>query len=169
MISQKEIKNKFARNIKALTLKPALGHSKSISKTRVVNGLKCETKEGDWTLLSDMPTQVGGNASGPTPGVFGRAALGTCLASGYMMWASMLDIPIDLLEIDVEADYDDGGLFGTAEVPAGYLEVRYIVRIQSSASDKTIHEFLDKADNHSPYLDVFSRAQSCKRQVIINP
>ena len=116
-----------------------------------------------------MPEQAGGNAAGPTPGVFGRAALGSCLAIGYMMRAATMDIPVSGIEVEIQADYDDGALFGTAPqgVPPGYLEIRYSVTIDSDAPEEDIIRMLDEADQHSPYLDVFSRGQNCRRQVYI--
>jgi len=165
MKAQEDIKNKFLRTQKALTLKPTLGMGTGISKTRIVNGLSCETREGDWVFKTDMPKQVGGNATASTPGALGRAALGSCLAIGYMLWASKLDVPIDSLEVEIEADYDDGALFDTSNNYPGYLEIRYTVRIKSPATDDEIENLLNIGDQHSPYLDVFSRAQSCIRQV----
>jgi len=162
---QQHIKTKFERNERALTLKPSLGFGKKTSVTRLVSGLSCEIKEGNWVLKTDMPEQVGGNDTAPTPGTYGRAALGACLASGYMMWASKLNIPIESLEIKIEADFDDGGLFDTSDSFPGYSEVRYSIKIESPLSLSEIEEFLDKADKHSPYLDVFRRAQPCVRNV----
>lgn len=165
MKEQNDIKNKFERTRKALTLKPSLGYATAVSKTRIINGLSCETKEGDWIFKADMPKQVGGFETGSSPGALGRAALGSCLAIGYMMWASKLDIKIDSLSVEIEADYDDGGLFDTSDSPPGYLNIRYLVKIKSPASPEEIENLLNKGDKHSPYLDVFSRAQSCTRQV----
>ena len=165
MKTQQEIKQKFERNEKVLTLKPKLGLSTGVSVTRVIDGLKCEIKEGNWTLNTDMPKQIGGNSSAPTGGVLGRAALGSCLATGYMLWASKLDIDIKTLEISIEADYDDGALFATSNSNAGYSEVRYKVNIESPSSPAEIEAFLNEADKRSPYLDVFSRALSCIREV----
>lgn len=167
MKEQVDIKNKFLRTQKALTLKPTLGLGTGISKTRIVNGLSCETVEGDWVFKTDMPKQVGGFETASTPGVLGRAALGSCLAIGYMLWASKLDVTIDSLEVEIQADYDDGGLFDTSDNFPGYLEVRYHVRIKSPATKEEIEHVLNMGDKHSPYLDVFSRAQSCVRQVEI--
>jgi hypothetical protein len=85
-----------------------------------------------------------------------------------MMKAAVMDIPISSLEVEVQADYDDGALFGTApNVPPGYLEVRYFVTIDSDAPEEMIMHMLDEADKHSPYLDIFSRGQSCIRNVNI--
>lgn len=165
MKEQDDIKSKFNRTSKALTLKPSLGLATAVSKTRIVEGLSCETREGDWIFKADMPKQVGGFETASSPGALGRAALGSCLAIGYMMWASKLDIKIESLEVEIEADYDDGGLFDTSDSPPGYLEIRYLVKIKSPASSEEIQNVLDLGDKHSPYLDVFSRAQSCTRQV----
>ena len=82
-----------------------------------------------------------------------------------MLWASKLDIDIKTLEISIEADYDDGALFATSNSNAGYSEVRYKVNIESPSSPAEIEAFLNEADKRSPYLDVFSRALSCKREV----
>ena len=165
MMEQEQIKNKFLRTQKALTLKPSLGMDTGVSKTRIVNGLSCETREGDWVFKADMPKQVGGSATASSPGALGRAALGSCLAIGYMLWASKLDVAIDSLEVEIQADYDDGSLFATSDNPPGYLQIRYLVRVKSPASQKEIENMLNLGDKHSPYLDVFSRAQSCVRQV----
>jgi len=167
MKEQADIKGKFIRSQKALTLKPSLGIGTGVSKTRIVNGLSCETREGDWLFKADMPEQVGGFASASSPGALGRAALGSCLAIGYMMWASKLDVIINSLEVEIKADYDDGGLFDTSAAAPGYLEVQYNVRIKSPASLAEIENVLNSGDKHSPYLDVFSRAQNCIRRTEI--
>jgi uncharacterized OsmC-like protein len=164
-----KIKIAVERTKKALALKPALGKGTGSSKARITNGLTCEIQEGTWKFIADMPESVGGNSKGPTPGVYGRAALGSCLAIGYIMKASEMNIVINHLEVEILADYDDGALFGTAEVntPPGYLAVRYCVHVESDASEAKIMQILDEADAHSPYLDVFSRAQKCSRKVNI--
>lgn len=168
MKEQEDIKSKLDRTNQALTLKPSLGLGTGISKTRIIKGLSCETREGEWVFKTDMPKQVGGYGTASTPGALGRAALGSCLAIGYMMWASKLDITIDSLEVEIQADYDNGGLFDTSDSTPGYSEIRYLVRIKSPASPDEIENVLNFGDKHSPHLDVFSRAQSCVRQVELN-
>jgi uncharacterized OsmC-like protein len=167
MNAAEKINLAFGRVYKALSLKPSMGLGTGISKARITNGLTCEVTEGEWKFLADMPASVGGDAKGPTPGVYGRAALGSCLAIGYMMRAAKMNISIASLEVEVQADYDDGALFGTSNVPPGYLEIRYSVTIECDAAEETIITLLDEADRHSPYLDVFSRGQKCVRQLNI--
>jgi uncharacterized OsmC-like protein len=166
MASRERIKTAMERVTKTLQAKPAFGLGTGISKATIKQGLTCEVKEGNWTLISDMPEQVGGNAAGPTPGVYGRAALGSCLAIGYMMQAVKQGIIIHSLEVEVQADYDDGALYGTSPgVPPGYLEVRYSVTVDSESPEEEILRVIEEADKLSPYLDVFCRAQKCLRSV----
>jgi uncharacterized OsmC-like protein len=168
MEANEKIKSAFTRVSETLSKRPAFGLGTGVSKATIKNGLTCEIREANWTLTADMPEQAGGNAAGPTPGVFGRAALGSCLAIGYMMRAAALNIPVAGIEVEVHADYDDGALFGTSvDVPPGYLEIRYVVTIDSEAPEETLIQLLDEADKHSPYLDVFKRSQTCLREVKI--
>jgi uncharacterized OsmC-like protein len=170
MTEIKKIKLAIERTTKALSRKPSLGYGTGISKTRIKNGLTCEVQEGDWKFLADMPESVGGNGQGPTPGVYGRAALGSCLAIGYMMSAAKMNIHVAMLEVEVQCDYDDGAMLGTSDVDPGYSEVRFVVTIESDAAREDILRMCDDADLHSPYLDVFSRRQNCKREVnIVSP
>lgn len=168
MDSQNEIKLNFERVVNSLTLNPEKGSSTLVSTTRITDALACQTVEGEWKINCDLPENAGGANSGPTPGVLGRAALGSCLAIGYMLWASRLDVPIDSLEVEVQADSDDGVLFGTADGSAGYSEVRYCVRVCSNATEEELMKVFDEGDQHSPYLDIFSRDVSCVRQIEIN-
>ncbi len=159
----------FERTVRALTKRPSLGRSTATSTARITEGLACTIQEGPWRFTVDMPEQVGGTASGPTPGVLGRAALGSCLAVGYVLYAAKAGIPIAGVEVVVETDFDDGALFGVADVPAGYLEVRYAVTVTSDAPEEQILRMLDDADAHSPYHDVFSRAQTLVRTARVEP
>ena len=167
MSIQKEIKAKFDRSVSILSQKPEKGISTLVSTTRVINGLACEATEGNWIIKADLPSQVGGTETGPTPGVYGRAALGSCLAMGYMLWASKLEVPIDSLEVDIQADSDDGGLFGCSDTRPGYSEVRYCVRVQSSAPEEDLFRVFDEGDRHSPYLDIFANSVVCNRSIEI--
>jgi uncharacterized OsmC-like protein len=169
MKEAEKIKIALERCKKAFTLKPTMGRDTAISKVRMVNGLTCEISEGNWRFSVDMSEGIGGNNSAPTPGVYGRAALGSCLAIGYMMKAAELNIPVNSLEVEVQADFDDGALLGTADehISPGYLEVRYTITIESDAPEKKVMQMLDEGDKHSPYLDVFTRAQKCIRKINI--
>ncbi len=159
------IKTAFERNEKALQLRPALGRKTAVTKVTVIDGLSCEISEGKWKIIADVGENRGGADSGPNPGILGRGALGSCLAIGYLMWAAKLEVPITRLEVEVQADMDVRGEYALAEVPAGYLEVRYLVTITSPAPEAEIMRLLDRADAHSSFVDIFQRAQKMQRVV----
>jgi uncharacterized OsmC-like protein len=169
MRSADKIKTAFERSAKALTLRPSLGRGTGVSHARIAGGLAVEITEGPWKLTADMPPQAGGDGAGPTPGVYGRAALGSCLAIGYAMEAARAGLDVASIDVEVQADYDDGALFCVSPNPPGYLEVRYTVTVASDAPEEEIRRFVDAADAHSPYLDVFRRAQECVRTVRVVP
>jgi uncharacterized OsmC-like protein len=160
-----DLKTAFDRNAKALKLRPSLGRNSATTTAKVRDGLVCEIDAGAWHFTTDMPAALGGTESAPTPGVYGRAALASCLATSYVLYAAKLGVPIGALEVEVQTDYDHGAMFGVSDSPPGYLEVRYLVRVQSGAAEAEVLRVLDEADAHSPYLDVFSRAQRCVRTV----
>jgi uncharacterized OsmC-like protein len=167
MPGTENLKTAFERNVRALSKRPSLGRDTGVLTARIRDGLTCEIEAGPWRLVADMPQTAGGKGEAPTPGVYGRAALGSCLAIGYMMRAAALGVPIAAIAVEVQADYDSGALYGIGDAPPGYTEVRYIVTVESNASEADVRRVLDEADAHSPYLDVFRRAQKCVRDVKI--
>ena len=170
MNDQNRIKAAFERMTKAYTRRPTMAQSTSRSTTRIVDGLTCEIQEGDWQTTVDMPKEAGGKGGHPTPGVLGRAALGSCLAVGLKLWAAKLDVPISSLEVTIDADSDDRGLFGTADVLPGYSQIRYTIQIESSARENDIMALIEQCEQHSPWLDNFKRPVNCIRDVeIIKP
>ncbi len=152
------------RSARTLALNPSRGHLTGVSRARIVDGLRCEIEEGPWKLEADMPAKAGGEDTAPTPGMLGRGALASCLAIGITSWAARLGIPIDALEVEVQADFDARGELGVGEdIAPGYGQVRYLVSIDSPASKQALAELLETAERHSPYLDVFGRAQTMRR------
>lgn len=153
------IRTALERNVKAVTLRPAMAKGTAVTKVKLGPGLSCEVEDGPWRFQAGMHEKYGGSNSGPNPGVYGRAALGSCLAIGYAMWAARLEVPFDLLEVEVQADYDVRGELGVADdVSPGYVEVRYTVTVESSAPEEQIARWFEIADKTSSWRDVFARA-----------
>lgn len=160
-----QIKTAFERNAKAVVARPSVGRGTATTRVRLRDGLTCDVEDGKWKMTVDMSVKSGGDSRGPDPGVYGRTALGSCLAIGYQVWAAKLGVVFSRLEVDVQADYDSGGYHGVADVPPGYSQVRYIVSVDSDAPEADVLNVLDQADAHSPYRDVFTRALDVRREV----
>jgi uncharacterized OsmC-like protein len=166
MPHEERIKTAFERKVKALSARPSIGRGTAVTTARLIDGLTCEIEEGDWKLVADMGEVSGGNNKGPNPGILGRAALGSCLAMGYALWAAERDIRLKSVEVEIQADYDASGHYGVNDdVTAGYTEVRYMVTIESDAPEADITKMVDEADAHTPLLVVFGKPQPLKREL----
>ncbi len=162
------IKKAFERNSRAVQLRPAIAQNTAITKVSARQGITCEIEEGSWKFKVDMGEKHGGNNSGPNPGIFGRAALGSCLAITYVTWACKFGIPFESIDVEIHADYDTRGFYTDEGIPPGYRQVTYVVNIQSDAPAAEITRMLDDADAHCAYLDIFANPQKMKRKVNIS-
>ena len=152
----------------AVTKHPSLGIGTEHSISTVTRGLRCTSEEGAFRFETDLPETMGGEGSGPSPGVLGRAALGSCLAMGYQMRAARLGVDLATVSVEIEADFDVVGMLSMeAAARPGYSEVRYHVSVESSAPEADILRVLDEGDMLSPYRDVFSAETPMKRTVSI--
>jgi len=168
MASQVAIREIAERTVQMLAAKPARGHLTRATRARLVDGLRCEIEEGPWRLAADMPAKVGGDDTAPTPGMLGRGALASCLTIGIAAWAARLGVPLDAVEVEVEADFDARGELGIGDVTPGYREVRYLVAIESPAPREDLDRLLAMAERHSPYLDIFGRPVALRRTLRLN-
>ena len=152
----------------AVTRHPSLGIGTERSISTITGGLRCTSEEGAFRFETDLPDTMGGDGSGPSPGVLGRAALGSCLAMGYQMRAARLGVDLASVTVEIEADFDVAGMLSMESTARpGYSEVRYHVRVESSAPEADILRVLDEGDVLSPYRDVFSAQTPMKRTISI--
>jgi uncharacterized OsmC-like protein len=161
------LKKSFERVKKLLTIKPEKGQYTTTTKVRVRDVTTCDIEHKHWKFTADVGKTEGGNDAGPGPGILQRGALGSCLAIGYVKWAAYLDVPVNNIEVEVEADVDARGTYGIDGLNPGYKGLRYKVFIDSPASDEKIREVIENADKHSPVLMDFTEPVAVERKVEI--
>ena len=160
------IKDALESSLKRIAASPSIAQGTAVTKVTLNPGLACEVEDGPWKFSAGMTEKYGGRNSGPNPGVYGRAALGTCLAIGYGMWAAKLEIPIRSLSVEVRARYDVRGEFGIDDsIRPGYLDIVYVVTVDTDAADAEVRRWLDAADAHSSLLDDFRNPVPASREV----
>ncbi len=165
MADQQTIKEAFKRNVKLLNLKPSKGQYTTSTKIRLMDGTACEVEHKHWKFIADVGKNQGGTDAGPGPGILFRASVGSCLAIGYKVWAAYLDLKIDHIEVDVEADVDARGNYGIDNTKPGYTGMRYKVTIASPEPEEQILEMIRCADNHSPILANVRNPLKVEREV----
>jgi uncharacterized OsmC-like protein len=154
MSAPEVIKAALERNARVVEARPSVGQGIAITKVTLNPGLACEVNDGPWTFSVGMSDKYGGLNNGPNPGVYGRAALGSCLAIGYAMWAARLEIPVRSLTVEVRARYDVRGELGVDDaIRPGYEDIVYVVTVETDAPEADVQHWLDTADRHSSWLD----------------
>lgn len=161
------IKKAFERIRKLVKEKPEIGKKTVQTNVHLKEGTTCEVVHKDWTFKVDIGETEGGNNAGPGPGLLQRGALGGCLAIGYVQQAAVMGVPIDHVEVKIEADKDLQGRFGLNGSPPGSQSIRYKVKIESSAEESEIEKVIEEADRLSPVLDDMKRAIPVSRDIDI--
>ena len=168
MSAPSAIKTALERNVKVLEARPSVGQGTAITRVTLNPGLACDVEDGPWRFSVGMTEKYGGLNNGPNPGVYGRAALGSCLAIGYGMWAARLEIPIRGVTVEVRARYDVRGELAVDDtVRPGYADMTYVVTVDTDASEADVHRVLDTADRHSSWLDDLRNPVPVSREVHI--
>ncbi|HSG85283.1 MAG TPA: OsmC family protein [Candidatus Limnocylindrales bacterium] len=117
-------------------------------------------------VVTDMARAVGGDGSAPSPGWLLRAALATCDATLIAMEAARRGIELTTLEVSVDSDSDDRGLFGIDGIAPGPLVVRTRIRLGAEGVEEgALREVLAAAEANSPVADAIRRAMDTRTEV----
>ena len=149
---------------------PEDAHGPDKPATAVVErGLRCRVEGPLGTIVSDMPAPAGGAGSAPTPGWLMRAAHAACDATVIAMRAAEEGIELSRLEVTVESESDDRGVFGAGDdVPAGPLVTRVSIVIGADgAAPELLREIVAYALAHSPVGSAMSRAAPVTESITI--
>ena len=132
----------------------------TVARCRIEEGLSCIAVAPDGTeVKTDMPPGVGGGGSAPSPGWLMRAGLASCDATAIAMRAAQLGVHLTELEVIVDSESDDRGIFGMDETPAGPISVRTRIRIAAKDVDQDkLSEMLQWVEEHSPVADAIRRS-----------
>ena len=154
-----EIKIAADRSVKAMQKRPSIAQGTHRNRARITDGLACECTEGDWTLNLDVPKAIGGGSSAPSPGVFVRTALSSCIAIGVKLTACRDEVPIDDVIVDLEVDADGRADFGVDDVPPGYQRFRVNITVVSAADPARVEEAVNKSLDFSPLVALHREPQ----------
>lgn len=148
---------------------PSVGTDPDVSVTTLTEGVKCETVEGDWTTVSDLPAVLGGTSTACSPGALMRASLGTCLAMGYKIRACRLGVAVDSVTVTVTCQAAlIGHLDLDSEQRPGYDEIHYHVELRSDATDAELSRVTEEADELSPVLDAITNVNNMRKTIEIH-
>lgn len=133
-------------------------------------GNRVTPKTRKFVVTADAPPGLGGVDAAPAAVEVLLASLAGCLTSGIAANAALFDVPIDALDIDMEAEIDLRGLFGhDKSVRNGFSDIRYSVTIQSPAPEDKVRKCKETIDRKSPVLDVLTNPVKVSSSFVYKP
>jgi putative redox protein len=169
-MSQATVKEALMATIGAIKENPSTSSVVFRASTKLEEDVRCSANIRDFpAFYIDEPPELGGQDSAANPVELVLAALGTCQEIMYSAYASVMDIKLDGVEVDVRGYLDTQGLLGMDEsVPAGFKRIVFETRISSDASDEQLTQLINTVENHCPVLDILSSAQNISGTASVN-
>jgi uncharacterized OsmC-like protein len=150
---------------------PDLGKCRFTAQSRWQRGTKTQVSIGEWyaggqnmapvprryTIMVDEPEPLGGVDGAANPIEVLLSALAGCVTAGIATNAAMFGVPIDGIEIDLDADLDARGMLGhDKSVRNGVTDIRYTVTITSPAPEEQVRRCKETIDRKSPVRDTLA-------------
>jgi len=128
-----------------------------------------KTVSRQFTFDVDEPLEIGGSNRFANPQEYLIAALNACMVVGYAAQCAVRGITIENLAIETEGKIDLRGFLGIdPAVPAGYEELRSVVRIKGNGTKEQFAEIHAAVVATSPNFHNISRPVALKPQLIID-
>ncbi len=126
---------------------------KASSKVAGITGAR-PTRMGDHTVLSDSAPGLAGHSLGPTAPEMLLGALASCMVHTYLIEATLLDIPLDHVEVEVSGTLDYKPVVGLpGEQPCALRDITYKAHIESPAAEAEIARMHAAAEAACPVLN----------------
>lgn len=124
----------------------------------VMGGQRDEDRAGRFTLISDEPVPLGGDA-GPNPVEYVLQALAGCYTASISMIAARRGIELDSVRLELEADVDLAAFFGIdPNVPPGASQIRVtVLPTSSNASREQLRDLVAAVEQASSVRDTLVR------------
>src|SRR5207237_8227600 len=102
-------------------------------------------------VMVDEPAELGGVDGAPNPVEVLLSALAGCVTAGIATNAQMFGVPIDAIDLELEADVDARGMLGhDKSVRNGVTDIRDTVTIQGPAPGGKSRKGKETIDRKSP-------------------
>ncbi len=141
----------FHQTKEAIRKDPQLGQGSFTAVTEWVDGSLARTTARSFTIETDEPAALGGTDRAIDPMELLLAAVGTCLQIGWVTHANRRGVDFRSLRIETRGDYDLQGYLGLdPNLPPGFVNISYIVEVDTDADPAVIEEIRRAAEDGSP-------------------
>lgn len=105
----------------------------------------------DFEFTIDEPTQLLGVNCAPNPAEYMLGGLAGCMAVTFMAGATLMNIKIDQLQIEIDGELDLRGFLGIdKDIDAGFPELKFIFNVKGSGTQEQYNTLMERVKKHSP-------------------
>ena len=123
-----------------------------------------------FTIMVDEPPDLGGGDGAPFPIEVVLAALAGCVTNATVTNATLFDVPIDGVEMELEAHMDARGFLGhDKSVPNGITDIYYTITIESPAPEDKVRRCKETIDRKSAVRDTLARPVNITSRFVYKP
>jgi uncharacterized OsmC-like protein len=134
------------------------GENRSVIRDFYGAGQEDTTRKSSFEFTNGEPPVLLGNNEGANPVEFLLHALAGCVTTTFVLHAMARGIAIKELSTELSGDLDLQGLLGLDDsVPAGYQQIRILMRVKADCSDEALDDLFDYAQRHSPVCNTVCR------------
>lgn len=131
-------------------------------------GMRSDIRIRRHDVVVDEPPGLAGDDDAPSPVETALAALLSCQVVSYRLWAAKLEVPLDVVEIEVAGDVDLRGFYGLDDtVRPGFDDVRVRVTLTGPADPARYRALARAVDAHCPVLDLFQRPTPVRTELVV--
>ncbi|MCB0133194.1 MAG: OsmC family protein [Caldilineaceae bacterium] len=123
------------------------------------------TKMGDYIIVSDSAPGLAGHSLGPSSPEMLLGALASCLVHTYLLQATLLNIPLDSVEVEITGALDMTGVVGLeTDAPSMLQNLAYHAQIESPATADVVESLHVTVDQTCAVLNTLRNPMTVTRQ-----
>lgn len=173
-----EIAAAFERVASVLRRRPEAGIGDDTpARAEWAGGTRVITHDGhgQGLVVTDLPTELGGQGEAPSAVWLLRAALASCVATRVLMEAALQDIELRTLDVQAGSRSDARGLLGLPDdqgrpVPAGPAQLSLQVRLGADGvAAERLQALVASAARASPVAATLHAQLPLLLQVVVEP
>ena len=154
---KKQLKDSILNVIQSVKEDPDQAQAVFKARSKLENGFLSKGKIRDFDLVSDEPEELGGTNEGPNPVEYVLGAFAACQEIVIKAYATVLDIDLKSVEVEVDGNLDLHGFLNLSDQRAGFTSVSYKTTIETNETDteklKTLEEL---SVRRCPVLDIIN-------------
>lgn len=165
-VKNEKLKESLLNLIQGIQNNPEQADATFRAKSTLENGFLSKGQIRNFEFVSDEPVELGGTNEGPNPVEYVLGALAACQEIVVKAYATVLEIDIQAVHVEVDGNLDLHGFLNLSEERAGFTSVSYKTTIETNETDQEKLKTLEKLSvTRCPVHDIISNPVKINGQV----